>query len=78
MFSCDLMTKFSVLFGFLFLFVCISIVDFQFVVPMKFRNSGLQINKTVLSWWSFHSKCISKILHLSSSLLGQDPDAEED
>ena len=72
------MTKLSVVFGFLFLFVCISIVDFQFVVPMMFWNSCLHINKIVLSCWSFNFKCISNILHLSSSLFGEDPDAEED
>ena len=35
LFSCDLMTNFSAVFGFLFLF-CVSIVDFQYMVTMKF------------------------------------------
>ena len=47
-------------------YVCVSIVDFWFVVTMRFYNSSLYINKIVLSCWSFNTKCISNILHLCS------------
>ena len=36
LFSCDLMTNFSFVFAFLCVCVCVSIVDFQFVVTMRF------------------------------------------
>ena len=69
-FSCDLMTNFSVMFGFLFLLcVCLSIVDFWFAVIMRFRYSHLCIIKIVVSCWSFNFRCIFNILRLCSPLL---------
>ena len=35
LFLCDLMTIFSVMFGFLSLFVCVSLIGFWFVVTMR-------------------------------------------
>ena len=41
LFSYDLMTIFNATFGFLFLFcVCVSIIDFWFVVTMRFLYSS--------------------------------------
>ena len=52
-----------------FFFVCVSIVDFWFVVPMRFWFSSLYMYKIVLSCWSVDFKCISNILHLYFPLL---------
>ena len=69
LFSYDLMTNFSVVFGFSFFFVHISIVYIWFVV-MRFWYHSVYIFKIILSCWSFHFKCISYILHLYSSHSG--------
>ena len=66
LFSCDLMTNFNVVFGFFLFFVCVSIVDFHFVVTMRFWYSSVYINKIILRCWSFDFKCISIFLHLCS------------
>ena len=52
-----------------FFFVCISIIDFWFLVAMKCWYSSLYIYKTDLSCWSLHLKCICNTLHLYSPLL---------
>ena len=53
----------------LFFFVFVSIVDFQFVVPMGFCYSIIHTEKIVFSCWSFNFKCISDSLHLYLPLL---------
>ena len=52
-----------------YFFVFVSIVDFQFVVPMRFCYSIIYTEKLVFSCWSFNFKCISDILHLYLPLL---------
>ena len=49
-----------------FFFVCVSIIDFWFAVPMRFWYSSLYMYKIVLSCWSLNFQCISNILHLYS------------
>ena len=61
LFSCDLLTNFSIVFRFFFFFVCVSIVYSQFAVTMRFWYSSLYINKIVLNFWSSNFKCISNI-----------------
>ena len=53
-----------------FLFWCASVVDFWFVVTMKFWYRSQYIyTRLFLSCWSLNCKCISSILHLYAPLL---------
>ena len=66
LFSYDLTFILSVVFAFLCVCVCVWIVDFWFVVPMRFWYRSLCIYKIVLSCWFLNFQCISNILHLYS------------
>ena len=48
LFSCELMTNFSVVFGFLFVCVSVNILDLWYAVTMKF-------------WYMCHAQCFSRI-----------------
>lgn len=52
LFFCDLITNFTVIFGFLLLCMCVSIVQFQFVVIMRSSYSSLYVNK--IKWMVFY------------------------
>ena len=69
LFSHDLMSIFSDMFGCFFFFMCVSIVDFWFAVLMWFFYNILDMNKIVLSCWCLNFTCISNILHWYSPLL---------
>ena len=65
--SRDLMAIFSVIFEFLFLFVCVSITDFWFMITMKFLyRSFMYMYMMALSCWSLNFKCTFLALHLYS------------
>lgn len=56
------------MFEFLFLFVCVSITDFWFMITIKFLYSSfMYMYMMVLSCWSLNFKCTLIALHLYSS-----------
>ena len=65
LFPSDLKIIFSVKFGFLS-FLCVSVVDFGFVVNMRFIYSNLYMYVTILNCWSQISMCFNNP-HFDSS-----------
>ena len=52
-----------------FLFVCVSVVDLQLTVILKFWYKNLYRYENILSCWSLNCKWISNVLHLYPPLL---------